>query len=179
MTNQMVGLLGLAWKKCEWDMAKLFGLYVGGWIFAITVLAFALLNMALNFGPLVTEKVFPDVSGTILGATLMSFEFGIINAVYTLTFLFIIVSLFEFTYAFLRVAYEYDDCSWEIVKFPYYCNRELLKLVRWADSLGKENRIAAAKARKEEADALHEAIHNLKMSAMLDEITTENSKMKE
>ena len=176
MTNQMIGLMKLAWGQCKYDMGKLVGLYLGGWIFALTVLSFTLLNLAFNFNQTITTTAYPDLAGTQIAAVLMSLLIGVGNAIHTLAFLFIIIALFEYAYAFVRVAYEYDDCSWETVHFPGYCKRVLIDSLKKLDNMGAAGRAAKREAAKNERDDLLEAIHNLKMSAMLDEIESENSK---
>jgi len=177
MTSQFFGLMRLAWKQCEYDMVKLTGLYIGGWIFALAVMAFTILNLAFNFNQTITTKVYPDLVGTQIGAVLMSLTFGVTNALYTLAFLFIIVALFEYAYAFLRVAYEYDECSWEMVKFPEYCKQRIIEFLKWLDALGASGRMTRKGKRARELEELRKEISELKVSGMLDKIDAENIKI--
>jgi len=86
------------------------------WLFISAFFAFMILNLAVNVNHLqVVEYIpSPDITGTTLGNVILAAVLGFTNAIYTLTFIAIVVILFEYTLSFTYVCYCYDNRSWAV-----------------------------------------------------------------
>lgn len=114
MSDDIWKLLSLAWERCERDVFAAFRMWLGGMVALGSLIVFFALNYQNNFSPLVTDVVTVGPY-TTSDALLISVYYGFFNTVFTLTFLLIIVLLFEYTLSFTIVCYYYDNRSWVVV----------------------------------------------------------------
>jgi hypothetical protein len=112
--RQVRALLELAWKECARDVFGVVHMYMGGMIFISAFVIFWLLNVAQFQQFMIAPPV--DISGTPLFYIIMAAIYGFSNAVCTLTFLAIIVCLFEYALSFTIVCYHYDNRAWAVPK---------------------------------------------------------------
>ena len=112
--SEIVDLLTLAWKKCMRDIRDAIGIWTGATIGVLTFVFFAGINYVYNCQSLVTVPY--PVSGlvTVGDAWLVSFYYSLFNTLSILTFLLIVVCLFEYALSFTIVCYYYDNCSWVV-----------------------------------------------------------------
>jgi len=146
--SEICKLLVLAWKRCERDMFALIRIWLGVIIGLTFFGLFTLFNLAYNFQPGVNFVVEYPVGGgmCIEGAIILSAIVGFVNTLSMLTFLFIVVALFEYALSFTTVCYYYDDCSWVI---PNQIRAGLGKVSEHFKSEREESRILLEKSRSE------------------------------
>ena len=108
--------MDLAWKNCARDVYAVVYMYIGMLIFIGAFFIFTLLNLTVNFNNMQVVQYVPspDISGTTLANTIISAMIGFANAVYTLTFLAIVICLFEYALSFTTICYYYDNKSWAV-----------------------------------------------------------------
>jgi hypothetical protein len=140
--RQIEALLGLAWNNCARDIAAVVNMYIGMLVFIAAFLVLWLLNM-VQFLPFVTM---PDINiaGTTLSYVILSAVVGFCNAVAMLTFLAIVVILFEYSLSFTTVCYYYDNKSWAV---PRLIRDAVKRLAGHSRSEREENRQADRKYR--------------------------------
>jgi len=145
--SEICKLLDLAWKRCERDMFALIRIWLGVLIGLTIFGLFALLNLAYNFQPWVNYVVeYPAGAFSIEGAIMLSSIVGFINTLSMLTFLFIVVALFEYALSFTIVCYYYDECSWVV---PNRIRAGFDKVSKHFKSEREESRILMEKSRSE------------------------------
>jgi hypothetical protein len=145
--SEICKLLDLAWKRCEMDMFALVRIWIGVIIGLTFFVLFTLFNLAYNFQPWVNYVVeYPAGAFSIEGAIMLSSIVGFINTLSMLTFLFIVVALFEYALSFTTVCYYYDNCSWVV---PNQIGATLDKISRHFKSINEDNAILLEKSRSE------------------------------
>lgn len=110
--QQITALLQLAWNNCSRDIRDAYFLWIGGLVSIVVFGAFVLLNFAMNFQQYIDAEILSG-SVTAADALLISGQFAIFNTISFFTFLFISVCLFEYSLAFLKVSFYYDDGNWK------------------------------------------------------------------
>jgi hypothetical protein len=108
--RQVCALLDLAWKNCARDIIAVVHMYIGMILFICAFATFLLLNVA-QYQSFVT---IPDINiaGTQLSVVIMSMMISFVNAFATITFLAIVICLFEYALSFTIVCYHYDNRAW-------------------------------------------------------------------
>ena len=157
--SEIVALLKLAWNNCRHDVFSAIRLWLGGMIGLATLIVFWALNYQNNFKPLITQ--FTPIEGvyTTSDALLSATYFGFFNTVFTLTFILIIVLLFEYALSFTIVCYHYDNCSWVT---PNLIRKTISSM--WNEYLDACNRNKAkvAEENKESKEAMRKEISLIK-----------------
>jgi hypothetical protein len=121
MKNRFFALLELALEQCWTNIRSIFYILVGILTSICAIGIFFLLNM-FSFREFVTSNgitIYED--GAILtssGMALISINNALFNTICTLVFLAIVLILVEYTVTFCRIAYIYDNESWDLVNVP-------------------------------------------------------------
>jgi hypothetical protein len=117
MPDQIKQLLDLAWRRCRTDIFSVIKLYIGMWVFLLAFVTFTIMQYSVNILPYGYKlQEIPDLFWvTQFAGLLLAGEFAFINTICTLTFIAIVVCLFEYALSFTTVCYYYDDGKWETV----------------------------------------------------------------
>jgi hypothetical protein len=137
----MLELMKIAGRNCERDIGYVVSLYTGMWVFLIIAGLFFVLNMSVNFYPMIDPSIHvPNLEGTQIWAICMSLFYGVENAICTITFIAIIVCLFEYAINFTYVCYLYDNKQWETIMLFKRVARDINNRFREANALTPEQK---------------------------------------
>ena len=144
MSDDIWKLLSLAWERCERDVFDAIRLYIGG-LLALSAFVFLFfLNFYYNAYPHIEVQFLPYFTAS--DALFIAAEYAFVNTFFTLTFILIVVLLFEYTLSFTIVCYYYDNCSWVVVNTIRGVTDSILK------SFERNREIREASAKKSRDD---------------------------
>ena len=117
-SEELTGLLTLAWENCRKDILAVLDMILGGLLFAIFYMAFVFVNVLNAESHLVVTEQYLAISG-MFHDIFMGTLFGVLEL---LLWLAVVTILFEYALSFTTVCYYYDGKSWVIPKLLHGVN---------------------------------------------------------
>jgi hypothetical protein len=110
--SQIIGLLKIAWHHSERGIERILFVVLGANLAFLMCYAFFCLNLAENYKPMLPAGY--AIGGfTLSGIMVIAAATAVINTIYTGIFYAILGCLIGYAWHFCRVAYFYDNCSWD------------------------------------------------------------------